>query len=170
MKFLSRRLGFGAALTIVPIVPAILLWSHLHPSVKDPPIHLVVSLSARTLKVMQGDEVVEKYGIAIGRPSHPTPTGSFRTGTIDWNPSWTPPPTDWAKDKDYTPPGSPDNPMVGVKIYFKAPYYFIHGTNNPASIGEAASHGCIRMTPEDATNLAHRIQEAGGHVALDIHE
>jgi lipoprotein-anchoring transpeptidase ErfK/SrfK len=58
--------------------------------------------------------------------------------------------------------------MQGVKIYFKAPYYFIHGTNDPGSIGEAASHGCIRMTAEDAMALAHRIEDAGGSVPLEI--
>jgi len=60
--------------------------------------------------------------------------------------------------------------MQAVKIYFRAPYYFIHGTNDPDSIGEAASHGCIRMTPEDARNLAHRIERVGGGVPLLIRE
>jgi L,D-transpeptidase ErfK/SrfK len=58
--------------------------------------------------------------------------------------------------------------MRAVKIYFQAPYYFIHGTNSPESIGEAASHGCIRMVPEDASALARRIERAGGHVPLII--
>jgi len=58
--------------------------------------------------------------------------------------------------------------MQGVKIYFRAPYYFIHGTNNPGSIGEAASHGCIRMVPDDARELARRIERAGGGVPLII--
>ncbi|HEY9230300.1 MAG TPA: L,D-transpeptidase [Gemmatimonadaceae bacterium] len=171
MKILKRRLQLGALLTFVPIVPAILWWSTSRPTIAhDPPMRIAVSLSARQLKVIEGGDVVQTYGIAIGRPSHPTPTGSFRTGVIDWNPSWTPPPSDWARNKEYQPPGSPDNPMQGVKIYFRAPYYFIHGTNNPGSIGEAASHGCIRMTAEDATALARRIQRAGGGVPLTISE
>ena len=58
--------------------------------------------------------------------------------------------------------------MQGVKIYFRAPYYYIHGTNNPGSIGEAASHGCIRMTEEDAVALARRIERAGGGVPMLI--
>jgi len=90
------------------------------------------------------------------------------TGEIVWNPSWTPPPTKWAENKKYQPPGAAANPMQAVKIYFQAPYYFIHGTNNPESIGEAASHGCIRMVPEDARALARRIERAGGNVPLII--
>jgi lipoprotein-anchoring transpeptidase ErfK/SrfK len=134
----------------------------------DAPIALKVSLSARELRVVQDGSTVATYGVAVGRPSHPTPTGSFRTGDIEWNPSWTPPPVDWAKHKKYQPPGADANPMQGVKIYFRAPYYFIHGTNNPESIGEAASHGCIRMVPDDAVELARRIQRAGGNVPLII--
>lgn len=167
MKF-SRRGRLGALLTFVPIVPAVLWWSVLRPMFDNPPLRLVVSLSARELRVIEDGDVVATYGVAVGRPSHPTPTGSYRTGEIVWNPSWTPPPVDWARNKRYQPPGAAANPMQGVKIYFKAPYYFIHGTNNPDSIGEAASHGCIRMVPEDAVQLARRIQRAGGNVPLVI--
>lgn len=170
MRSFRRRLQVGALLTFLPIVPAVLWWSQLRGHEDQSPVRLAVSLSARELKVIQDGEVVTTYGIAIGRPSHPTPTGSFRTGLIDWNPSWTPPPSDWARNKEYQPPGADANPMQGVKIYFKPPYYFIHGTNAPGSIGEAASHGCIRMTAEDAVSLARRIQRAGGSVPLTISE
>jgi lipoprotein-anchoring transpeptidase ErfK/SrfK len=132
------------------------------------PITLKVSLSARQLRVVQDGSTVATYGVAVGRPTHPTPTGSFRTGDIVWNPSWRPPPVAWAAKKHYEPPGAEANPMQGVKIYFQAPYYFIHGTNNPGSIGEAASHGCIRMVPGDAKELARRIEAAGGNVPLVI--
>lgn len=171
MALLTRRLRLGALLTIAPIIPAVLWWSHTRPkATASAPIRLSVSLSARELKVISDGDVVATYGIAVGRPSHPTPTGSFETGEIVWNPSWTPPPTAWARDKEYQPPGAASNPMQGVKIYFQAPYYFIHGTNDPGSIGEAASHGCIRMDPGDATALARRIERAGGNVPLEISE
>jgi len=162
-----RRLRYGALLTVLPIIPALLWWS-LRDRFADPPVRLRVSLSARELRVVENGEVVETYGIAVGRPSHPTPTGRFRTGDIVWNPSWHPPDVDWARDEVYQPPGAPANPMQGVKIYFRAPDYFIHGTNDPDSIGEAASHGCIRMTAEDAIELARRIVRAGGSVPLII--
>jgi lipoprotein-anchoring transpeptidase ErfK/SrfK len=132
------------------------------------PVRLEVSLSARELKVIENGHVTKTYGVAVGRPSHPTPTGSYRTGDIDWNPAWTPPNTDWAKNKKPQPPGAPSNPLQGVKIYFRAPDYYIHGTNDPGSIGEAASHGCIRMTSADAKALARRIESAGGSVPLLI--
>jgi lipoprotein-anchoring transpeptidase ErfK/SrfK len=158
----KSRIRLGALLTLVPIIPAALWWLHL------PRMRLEVSLSLRELNVIQNGEVVSSYSIAVGRPSHPTPTGRFRTGQIVWNPSWTPPNVDWARNEKFQPPGAPANPMQGVKIYFRAPYYFIHGTNDPDSIGEAASHGCIRMTAEDAVDLARLIERAGGSVPLVI--
>jgi lipoprotein-anchoring transpeptidase ErfK/SrfK len=131
-------------------------------------MRLEVSIAARTLKVIENGKVTKTYAVAVGRPSNPTPRGSFRTGKIDWKPWWRPPLTWWAKGKTAQPPGDPDNPIQGVKIFFKAPDYYIHGTNSPESIGRAASRGCVRMTESDAKNLARRIQKAGGGVPLVI--
>src|SRR4051812_27999396 len=74
-------------------------------------MRLDVDLSTRVLKVIEDGDVVKTYGVAVGRPKYPTPTGSFTTGDIDYNPSWTPPDDDWAKNKKYQPPGSPNNPL-----------------------------------------------------------
>ena len=135
---------------------------------RGPSVRLVVDLSKRQLVVLRNGDVVTTYGIAIGRPGHPTPTGTFRTGDIVYNPRWRPPPQYWARNLEPQPGGSPNNPMQGVKIFFREPYYFIHGTNDPGSIGEAASHGCIRMTADDAVTLARTIERAGGSVPLVI--
>ena len=163
-----RRVQLGAILTVLPIIPAV-LWFSLHRETDDPPpIRLEVSLSQRELVVIERGEIVRTYSVAVGQPNHPTPTGSFRTGDIVWNPAWKPPDVAWARDLEYQPPGAPANPMRGVKIYFRAPDYFIHGTNDSESIGEAASHGCIRMTTRDAVHLARRIELAGGSVPLSI--
>jgi lipoprotein-anchoring transpeptidase ErfK/SrfK len=158
--FKKRWHAFALGAAMIPAG----VWSATRLFAPVPPLKLAVSLSARELRVVENGEVVRTYGVAVGRPSHPTPTGVFRTGDIVWNPSWTPPPTGWARNKSYQPPGAAANPMRGVKIYFKAPYYYIHGTNAPGSIGEAASHGCIRMTEDDAVALAKRIEKYGSAV------
>ena len=165
---LNRRRWIGALVLAAPLGSGAAWWSTGRSSATDAPIKLEVSLSARELRVIEHGSNVVTYGVAVGRPKHRTPTGTFRTGDIVWNPAWVPPPTDWAANKTYQPPGAASNPMQAVKIYFQAPYYFIHGTNNPESIGEAASHGCIRMVPDDASALARRIERAGGHVLLTI--
>jgi lipoprotein-anchoring transpeptidase ErfK/SrfK len=56
------------------------------------PLELKVSLSSRTLQVIEGGSVVQTYPVAIGALDSPTPTGRFRTGRIEWNPGWMPPP------------------------------------------------------------------------------
>jgi lipoprotein-anchoring transpeptidase ErfK/SrfK len=127
----------------------------------NPPLHLKVDLSERRLYLIEADEIVGRYRVAVGSRKHPTPTGHFRTGRIDWNPSWRPPPSKWARKLKPRAPGDPRNPMQGVKIYFREPWYFIHGTNDSGSIGTAASHGCIRMRPREAKSLARRIAKHG---------
>jgi hypothetical protein len=52
--------------------------------------------------------------------------------------------------------------MKVVKIFFREPDYYIHGTNEPKSIGTAASKGCLRMTPNDAADLGAYLMEHGG--------
>src|SRR5687768_14311913 len=124
-------------------------------------LSLRVDLSDRELHVIEDGDVVRTYGVAVGTRKHPTPTGSFWTGDIQWNPRWVPPPSEWARKLRARAGGDPRNPMQGVKIYFKPPYYYIHGTNSPGSIGSAASHGCLRMRTKDAKALARRISKHG---------
>jgi lipoprotein-anchoring transpeptidase ErfK/SrfK len=131
-------------------------------------LELSVDLSKRRLYVHEAGELVETYRVAVGRASNPTPTGTFRTGRIEWNPRWVPPPREWARKLKPRAPGDPRNPMQGVKIYFREPWYYIHGTNDPGSIGTAASRGCLRMRSGDAKELARLIQRSGGGVPLVI--
>jgi len=126
-------------------------------------IHLIAKLSEKTLYVEQDGKVVKSYTISDGRAKYPTPRGTFRIDKVVWNPEWVPPPdAKWAKGKVATAPGHPDNPMKLVKIFFKEPDYYIHGTDQLDNIGEAVSHGCIRMDPIDAAELAIRVMEASG--------
>ena len=162
----SKWMRMLAGLLLLSPVAA---WAGLKRAPEDPGnMRLEVSIAAKTLKVIENGKVVKTYGVATGRPGNPTPRGSFRTGKIDWNPWWRPPNVWWARNKKAQPPGDPDNPIQGVKIFFRAPDYYIHGTNDPGSIGRAASRGCVRMTESDAKNLARRIKKAGGGVPLTI--
>src|SRR5690349_3319420 len=105
---------------------------------------ITVDLSDRVLYVMNGDEVAHEYPVAIGQPRHPTPTGAFSVRRLVWNPRWVPPDAAWAREKRPREPGDPRNPMGRVKIFFQAPDYYIHGTRETDSLGQAESHGCIR--------------------------
>lgn len=123
---------------------------------------ITVDLSDRMLYVMRGEEVEREYRVAIGQPRHPTPTGSFNVRRLIWNPRWVPPDAAWARDKSPREPGDPRNPMGRVKIFFQAPDYYIHGTRETDSLGQAESHGCIRMRNADVIELARMVMENGG--------
>jgi lipoprotein-anchoring transpeptidase ErfK/SrfK len=129
----------------------------------DAPLLLKADLSARMLTVTRGDSVLKTYSVAVGQDRYPTPRGTFTIRKIVWNPSWHPPPgSDWAKGKKAKGPGEPGNPMKVVKIFFKEPDYYIHGTDAVESLGDAASHGCLRMDPDEVADLAKLIMEHGG--------
>ncbi|MGH9459117.1 MAG: L,D-transpeptidase, partial [Thermoanaerobaculia bacterium] len=132
-----------------------------------PALRLQVDLSDRELRVMSGDTLVRTYEVAIGTRSHPTPQGIYRIDSVIWNPWWGPPDRDWARGKRRMPPGHPRNPMQVVKIPFDAPYYYIHGTDRPGSVGKAASHGCVRMRPDEAAELARLLMDHAGEIRDD---
>ncbi|MEO7822776.1 MAG: L,D-transpeptidase [Gemmatimonadaceae bacterium] len=127
------------------------------------PIEIRASVSERMLYVKRGDTTLKTFQVAVGTDDYPTPKGTFRIRKMIWNPSWRPPPnSDWAKGKKARGPGDPQNPMKVVKIFFKEPDYYIHGTGAVGSLGSAASHGCLRMDPEQVAELAKLIMEHGG--------
>lgn len=125
-------------------------------------LELRASVSSRTLTVVRGDSLLGQYTVAVGADEHPTPRGEFFIKRIVWNPSWHPPDAEWAKGKTPKEPGSAANPMKVVKIFFQEPDYYIHGTGALESLGKAESHGCIRMDPDQAAEVAKLVMEHGG--------
>ena len=125
-------------------------------------LSLIVDLSDRRLFVMDGSRVVRQFPVSVGAADFPTPQGTFHISRLIWNPSWTPPPSAWARDHKPEAPGSPGNPMGRVKIFFQEPDYYIHGTLLPSSLGRPASHGCVRMRNADAAELGRLLMEEGG--------
>jgi L,D-transpeptidase-like protein len=162
------RLVVGVALSLGALATAGATWpqpeapARAEAGVEDG-VQLRASLSQRKLVIIDGGQVVRDFGIAIGAPKFPTPTGQFSVRKMIWNPGWVPPKNRaWARGKQPRQPGDPNSPMQTVKIFFREPYYYIHGTNDPRSIGTAASHGCLRMDPVDAADLGAYLMEHGG--------
>src|SRR3954469_1360156 len=126
----------------------------------DEPLLLTAELSARRLTVRRGGAVLKTYAVAVGSERYPTPPGTYTIRKIVWNPSWTPPPdAKWAKGKSAKGPGDAGNPMKVVKIFFREPDYYIHGTDDVESLGAAASHGCLRIDASEFADLANLIME-----------
>jgi murein L,D-transpeptidase YcbB/YkuD len=162
---IQRRSRSTLALFGVPLAAALVigLGALRHPAPPpDSAINLTASLGSRRLTIMRGDSVVREYDVAVGHPKHPTPQGGFTIRKIVWNPGWVPPDAKWAQGKRAAAPGHPQNPMKLVKIFFQEPDYYIHGTDQIESLGDATSHGCLRMHPDDAYSLARYLMEHGG--------
>jgi len=161
---IQRRTRNRIALFWVPIATALVIGlGALRTPATDGSLTLVADLSAKRLTVRQDGEVVRQYDIGIGTDRHPTPTGEYSIQKIVWNPAWVPPDREWARGKTAKAPGNPANPMRLVKVFWREPDYYIHGTNDVESLGSEASHGCLRMDPDEAGELALMIMENAGH-------
>ncbi len=95
------------------------------------------------------------FPIGIGRDGLKTPLGATSITRKKADPTWTP--TERMRKEDPTLPASvppgPDNPMGSHALYLGFPTVAIHGTNKPYGIGRRVSSGCIRMFPEDITQV-----------------
>lgn len=131
-------------------------------SFDDATLRMRIDISDRKLHVEENGDVIGSYNVTVGAAQHPTPRGSFTVERVIWNPRWVPPDADWAKDERPREPGDPKNPMGRVKIFFREPDYYIHGTNAEASIGTAASHGCVRMLNAEVIEVAKLLMDRGG--------
>src|ERR1044071_1421239 len=111
---------------------------------------VVVSIPDRKLVVVENNAVVQVYAVAVGAPNTPSPTGTFTIVNRVANPT-------------YYHPGrviaaGPQNPLGTRWIGLNQKGYGIHGTDQPASIGDAKSHGCIRLRNADVERLFERIR------------
>jgi lipoprotein-anchoring transpeptidase ErfK/SrfK len=119
---------------------------------------LTVSKGAFRLRLFKHLRFVKSYGVAVGQPAYPTPSGLFSITSKQVNPTWNVPDSPWAGAlrNETVAGGSSQNPLkarwMGIVNGVG-----IHGTGEPGSIGSAASHGCIRMTVPDVIDLYPRV-------------
>ncbi len=123
------------------------------------PVALTVSRDGRTVRYFKRGELVKTYTVAVGSAKYPTPTGRFVVQTKQVNPPWNVPNSEWAGDLagETIPGGDPKNPLVARWIGFNGSVGF-HGTASAGSLGTAASHGCVRMSPSDVIDLYKRVE------------
>ena len=110
-----------------------------------PARRIIVSIPDRKLAVLEAGRVIKIFPTAVGAPKSPSPTGSFTIVQRLVDPTW------YGKGK-IVPPGK-GSPIGTRWLGLSAKGYGIHGTNNPASIGHNASHGCIRLRNRDVEEL-----------------
>jgi lipoprotein-anchoring transpeptidase ErfK/SrfK len=119
---------------------------------------LYLDQSARRVALLEGGEVVRSWPVAVGMGGSPTPTGTFTVGAKRYEPTWYNPAKDrWGADMPEQMGPGPDNPLGARAINWnrngRDTLIRFHGTPNEASIGEAASRGCVRMYNADVIEL-----------------
>jgi lipoprotein-anchoring transpeptidase ErfK/SrfK len=110
------------------------------------PYHVTVTLSSFELTLRKDGEVVEQYPVGLGKADVPTPGGRFYIKELLQPPN---------------PNGAYGPYAYGLSGFSNVLESFnggegvigIHGTNDPSSIGQQSSHGCIRMNNDDVTAL-----------------
>jgi lipoprotein-anchoring transpeptidase ErfK/SrfK len=126
-------------------------------------VSVVVSKSDRSVTAYDAQGKILAYYVAtVGSQHDPLPIGDWKINGVARNPVfhynpqlfWDANPTD---EKTAIQPG-PRNPVGVVWIDLSKDHYGIHGTPDPSKIGHAESHGCIRLTNWDASQLADMVK------------
>ena len=100
------------------------------------PYRIVISKGNKTLQLFRNNTLIKTYPIAVGKMLTGTPVGTFVVVNRQPNPG---------------------GPFGAMWLSLSKAGYGIHGTNNPASIGQAVSLGCVRMHNQDVLELARQI-------------
>jgi lipoprotein-anchoring transpeptidase ErfK/SrfK len=164
---MQNSLAMAAMMAAVLAVPATALSASLPAATNQPAKNeapavvtkrvIVVSLEDRKLALVEDGKVVKIYPVAVGKPSTPSPVGTFTIERRVMNPTY-------SHDGRVVAAG-PNNPVGSRWMGLSIKGYGIHGTNVPSSIGKAASHGCIRMGKADVEDLFSKV-DVGDEVDL----
>jgi lipoprotein-anchoring transpeptidase ErfK/SrfK len=115
---------------------------------------IVINASERRLYFVLPDHQAIKYGVGVGRPGFEWSGVKHISDKREW-PDWSPPPQMLKRRPDLPRhmDGGLDNPLGARAMYLSGTLYRIHGSNEPDTIGQAVSSGCIRMTNDDVIDL-----------------
>jgi lipoprotein-anchoring transpeptidase ErfK/SrfK len=119
---------------------------------------IVIDTPNKFLYLVQPGGRAIRYGIGVGRPGFMWSGVKQVSRKAEW-PGWTPPPEMLKRRPDLPRhmDGGPANPLGARALYLGSSLYRIHGTNEPNTIGQNVSSGCIRMMNEDVTDLYGRV-------------
>ncbi len=138
---------------------------------KGAPANVAIKLDtkANMLEVHEGDKLIAAYPVTVGSTHTASPVGEWKVRGIAKMPKF-------RYDKEmlkhgqrsgnfYVLPPGPRNPVGVMWIALNKKGIGIHGTNDPGSIGHAASHGCVRLANWDVVRLATKIK-SGDSVSI----
>src|SRR5262249_6353087 len=126
---------------------------------REKPGTVIINTNERMLYLVQEAGRATRYGIGVGLPGFTWAGVHHISHKREW-PDWTPPP-EMLKRQPHLPrhmEGGPENPLGARAMYLGSSLYRIHGSNEPWTIGQAVSSGCIRMLNEDVVDLYERVK------------
>lgn len=135
---------------------------------------VVVDTPARRLYYVMGDGRAMRYGVGVGRQGLALKGDAYIGRKSEW-PSWTPTANMMRRDPRHQKfaagmAGGPNNPLGARALYLyrggNDTMFRLHGTNQPQSIGQAMSSGCIRMLNHDIIDLYSRVPVGSKVVVL----
>jgi lipoprotein-anchoring transpeptidase ErfK/SrfK len=143
----------NAHVQISPIAREIVSFSGYSPGT------IVISTRERRLYYVLGNGSAVRYGVGVGRPGFEWAGTKTVTRKAEW-PDWTPPPQMLKRRPDLPRhmKGGVNNPLGARAMYLGSSLFRIHGSNEPETIGQAVSSGCIRMTNADVVDLYSRVR------------
>jgi lipoprotein-anchoring transpeptidase ErfK/SrfK len=144
--------------------------------------YILVNKSKRETYIIKNNQVIKKFPVGVGRKSYETPSGEFIITNKIKNPSWSPninsrwlskKARDYIKNNGPIPSKSPLNPLgkywIGlsrIENYEPKENIGIHDVDNDVGIGEASSHGCIRVKTKNLDSFFEEIP-IGTRVRID---
>ena len=113
---------------------------------------LVLNVAAKKVILYNKGEAVKEYPVGVGKAPTPTPLGEFKIVRRITKPAWVNP----YRQSSVTAPGK-SNPIgehwLGFAMNKKNQEYGFHSTSDLNSVGQASTHGCIRLYPKDMEEL-----------------
>jgi lipoprotein-anchoring transpeptidase ErfK/SrfK len=126
---------------------------------KEPAGTIVIDTPSTFLYYVNGDGTAIRYGIGVGREGFTWSGTEKITRMAEW-PDWYPP-AEMIERQPYLPrfmAGGESNPLGARALYLGKTVYRVHGTNQPSTIGQFVSSGCIRMLNDDVIDLYSRVK------------
>ena len=128
-------------------------------STSERPGTIVIDTPNKYLYLVEGGGKALRYGVGVGRPGFEWAGVKQISRKAEW-PGWTPPPQMLLRRPDLPRhmDGGIGNPLGARALYLGSSMYRIHGTNEPWTIGQNLSSGCIRMMNADVIDLYGRVK------------
>ena len=126
---------------------------------REDPGTIVVDTPKHFLYLVLTEGRAMRYGIGVGRPGFTWSGNHTVSSKKEW-PDWVPPPEMLKRQPDlpHFMAGGPNNPLGARAMYLGSTLYRIHGSNEPWTIGQNVSSGCIRMRNVDIIDLYNRVK------------